>query len=176
MGIECESLAGIEGMEMKILLAIDGSACSEAALDEVIRRPWPAGSELRIVSVVEFPHLAGSEPWVISRAYIEQLENAEADRVEGLIRRAIARARCDGDQALTVTGEVLRSGDPKAVLLEEAEKWGADLIVLGSHGRHGWKRLWLGSVSLAVATGAACSVEIVRCRPTEKTEERSNKS
>jgi nucleotide-binding universal stress UspA family protein len=150
---------------MKILLAIDGSACSEAALDEVIQRPWPAGSDLRIVSVIEFPHLSGSEPWVMPKSYIEQLENAEADRVEGLVRRAVARVRCDGDQALKVTGEVLKIGNPKAVILEEAEEWGADLIVIGSHGREGWNRFWLGSVSLAVATNANCSVEIVRCHP-----------
>lgn len=149
---------------MKILLAIDGSACSEAALNEVVRRPWPAGSELRIVSVVEFPHLTGSELWVMPKSYVEQLENAEADRVEALIRRAVARVRSDGDQSLDVTGEVLRIGDPKLVILDDAEKWGADLIVLGSHGRKGWGRFWLGSVSLAVASHANCSVEIVRCQ------------
>jgi nucleotide-binding universal stress UspA family protein len=151
-----------EGIGVKILLAIDGSACGQAALDEVVRRPWPAGSELRIVSVVEFPHLSGSEPWVMPNSYIEQLENAEADRVQALVSRAVASVRNDGDPALKVTGEVLRIGDPKAVILEDAEQWGADLIVLGSHGRHGWQRYWLGSVSLAVATRAHCSVEIVR--------------
>lgn len=150
---------------MKILLAIDDSACSEAALDEVIRCPWPAGSNLKIVSVIEFPHLSGSFPWTTPPAYIEQLENAEADRVQALIRRAVARVCSEGDRALSVTGEALRIGDPKVVILEEAEEWGADLIVLGSHGRRGWKRFWLGSVSQAVVTHAHCSVEIVRCGP-----------
>jgi nucleotide-binding universal stress UspA family protein len=160
---------------VKILLAIDGSPCSEAALGEMIRRPWPAASELRIVSIVEFPHLSGTQPWMISPKYIEQYENAEADRVQALVRQAVARVHNEGDSALSVTGEVLRIGDPKAVILEDADAWGADLIVLGSHGRKGWRR-WLGSVSLAVATHATCSVEIVRCRPSDEIEERSQTS
>jgi nucleotide-binding universal stress UspA family protein len=48
------------------------------------------------------------------------------------------------------------------VILDEAERWDADLIVLGSHGYNGWQRFLLGSVSHAVATHAHCSVEIVR--------------
>ena len=51
----------------------------------------------------------------------------------------------------------------KEIILDEAERWGADLIVVGSHGRRGLKRLWLGSVSQAVVSQAKCSVEIVRC-------------
>jgi len=56
----------------------------------------------------------------------------------------------------------LGSGIPKVVILDEAKKWGADLIVLGSHGRTGLDRILRGSVSKAVARRAACWVEIVR--------------
>jgi nucleotide-binding universal stress UspA family protein len=51
------------------------------------------------------------------------------------------------------------------VILDEAERWGADLIVLGSHGYGAWQRFMLGSVSHAVATHAHCSVEIVWRKP-----------
>jgi len=56
----------------------------------------------------------------------------------------------------------LESGIPKVVIIDDAKKWGADLIVVGSHGRTGLDRFLLGSVSEAVARHAACSVEIVR--------------
>ena len=65
---------------------------------------------------------------------------------------------------------VFREGHPKDTILDEAERWGADLIVVGSHGYGAIKRLFLGSVSLAVATNAACSVEIVRVPPSSVTE------
>jgi nucleotide-binding universal stress UspA family protein len=71
------------------------------------------------------------------------------------------------------TAEVLRSkgpmvtsaveeGDPKSTILDTARDWGADLIVLGSHGRKGLEHFLMGSVSEAVARHAGCSVEIVR--------------
>jgi nucleotide-binding universal stress UspA family protein len=58
--------------------------------------------------------------------------------------------------------EAVLAGNPKEVILEEAEKWNADLIVVGSHGRRGFKRFLLGSVSEAVAMNAHCSVVVVR--------------
>jgi nucleotide-binding universal stress UspA family protein len=53
-------------------------------------------------------------------------------------------------------------GEPRAFILDEAKAWGADLIVLGSHGRHGLDRMLMGSVSESVALYAHCSVEVVR--------------
>ena len=58
--------------------------------------------------------------------------------------------------------EFLPSGDPRKVILDEAKDWGADLIVLGSHGYRSLERLMLGSVSESVATHAHCSVEVIR--------------
>jgi nucleotide-binding universal stress UspA family protein len=53
-------------------------------------------------------------------------------------------------------------GEPRAVILDTAKTWGANLIVLGSHGRRGMDRFLLGSVSEAVAIHAHCSVEVIR--------------
>jgi len=47
-------------------------------------------------------------------------------------------------------------------ILDVAKAWGVDLIVLGSHGRHGWDRLLMGSVAESVALHAHCSVEVIR--------------
>ncbi|MBK9709453.1 MAG: universal stress protein [Acidobacteria bacterium] len=57
---------------------------------------------------------------------------------------------------------MILEGDPKSVLLDEAEKWGADCIFVGAAGMSAIDRLLLGSISAAVATRAECSVEVVR--------------
>lgn len=123
----------------RVLLATDGSETSIAAAEAVSRRPWPEGSEFRIVTV--------EEPWVIRPTNALSTVN----RAEQVMASAGLRA----------TTAVL-SGNPKEVILEEAKKWNADLIVVGSHGRRGFKRFLLGSVSEAVAMNAHCSVVVVR--------------
>lgn len=125
----------------RVLLATDGSETSTAAAQSLASRPWPTESEFRIVSV--------AEPWAIKPSGFEPQEAvANAEKV-------LATA------GLKASGEVL-SGNAKDVILEEARKWGADLIVVGSHGRRGFKRFLLGSVSEAVAMNAPCSVVVVR--------------
>jgi nucleotide-binding universal stress UspA family protein len=62
----------------------------------------------------------------------------------------------------------MRRGDPRKEVIEEAEAWHADLIVLGSHGRTGVKRLLMGSVSEGVMRHAPCSVEVVRAPRAEE--------
>jgi nucleotide-binding universal stress UspA family protein len=61
----------------------------------------------------------------------------------------------------------VREGDARFEIVEEARKWSADLIVLGSHGYTGIKRLLLGSVASSVVSHAPCSVEIVRRKQTK---------
>jgi nucleotide-binding universal stress UspA family protein len=68
-----------------------------------------------------------------------------------------------------MTAKTLK-GDPKIAILDEAERWGADLIVVGAHGYNALERLWLGSVSRAVASHAKCSVEIGRRRKAQGAE------
>jgi nucleotide-binding universal stress UspA family protein len=65
---------------------------------------------------------------------------------------------------LHVTPRLLE-GLPKEAIIDEAEQWGADLIIVGSNGYGAIKRFLLGSVSLAVVLNAPCSVEIVRQSP-----------
>src|SRR5919197_2017024 len=146
---------------MKILLATDGSPCSERAVDEVARRPWPADSQVRVVSVVEPPAPLVAEPYMGLTDYFEEVEGLKRRQAGEALERAAGNLRA-GAGCLQVSTEVL-TGSPKRRIVEEAESWGADLVVVGSHGYRSWERMLLGSVSQAVATHAACSVEIVRC-------------
>ena len=77
------------------------------------------------------------------------------------IDKALAQFDTDAEALLAIEGGIL-SGQPQAIILDEAEKWEADLIVLGLHGMSGAEQLLLGSVSQAVVVHARCSVEIVR--------------
>jgi nucleotide-binding universal stress UspA family protein len=129
----------------KVLLATDGSETSSQAARAVAARPWPEGSEFRVISV--------EEPWAIksSRAKHEKAPQEAVSSAEQVL----------GSAGLKATGEVL-SGKPKEAILKAAQNWTADLIVVGSHGRRGFKRFLLGSVSEAVAMDAHCSVVVVR--------------
>jgi nucleotide-binding universal stress UspA family protein len=146
---------------MKILLAIDGSPSSNTAVDEVCTRPWPIGSEVRVVTVLPNlePYQAGATRFPATAAcdyYFKEQGEAAAHLLDSVTAGMERRAPSLG------FSRALLEGRPKDAILDEAERWGADLIVLGSHGYGAIRRFFLGSVSLAVALNAACSVEIVR--------------
>jgi nucleotide-binding universal stress UspA family protein len=143
---------------MKVLLAVDGSPFSDAAVEEVASRPWPAGTEVKLLHVAERPLIPVTEPWALPDNYFEEMDRAAQEHARATIEKAKSRmAAAD----VKVTTEIVE-GYPKHAIVDEAQKWGADLTVVGSHGYRGLTRLLLGSVSQAVASHAPCSVEIVR--------------
>ncbi len=91
-----------------------------------------------------------------STAYMPPIESPEA--AKSLVARAERALRSAGVNVATA----IVQGDPKSIILDDAKAWGADLIVLASHGRKGLERFMLGSVSEAVLRHAHCSVEIIR--------------
>jgi nucleotide-binding universal stress UspA family protein len=146
---------------MKILLATDGSDYSKAAVKAVADRPWPEGSEIKIISVMEIPYVPTTEVWVLPESYYNDMERGAKAQAETAINDAVEEIRSGKATGLEIASEI-KSGSARNLILDEAEKWDADLIVLGSHGYGGLQRFLLGSVSHAVATHAHCSVEIVR--------------
>jgi nucleotide-binding universal stress UspA family protein len=147
---------------MKILLAVDGSTFSDVAVDEVARRPWPSGGQVKVITAVELPVIPASDPWMASPYYFEEIEKAARENAQSVIEKALSALR-KGDRELTITSDIIQ-GPARRVVLEESERWGADLIVVGSHGHSAWSRLLLGSVSNAIVNNAGCSVEVVRRR------------
>jgi nucleotide-binding universal stress UspA family protein len=151
---------------MRILVAIDGSEQSDAVVDDIARQYFPADSEVRVISVVEAPNLGDGVDMSLSA----EIEKTARQRASSAVEKAAAQLRADeGNHKRNVTTDVL-SGSPKRVILEEAESFGADLIVVGSHGHGMLDRFLLGSVSQAVALHAKCSVEIVRSPKTKTSE------
>jgi nucleotide-binding universal stress UspA family protein len=147
---------------MKILLAIDGSECSKSAIESLINQYQPAQTEVLVVHAVEsakltpVPYSYGVGPVFVQ----DYAVLARQWREEG---REIVSQACQRLQAAGFTTNTqMEEGDARDVILDWAEKWHPDLILLGSHGKRGLDRLLLGSVSEAIARHAHCSVEIVR--------------
>ncbi|HYV00207.1 MAG TPA: universal stress protein [Pyrinomonadaceae bacterium] len=148
---------------MRILLAIDGSPFGDAAVSEVASRPWPTTSEVKVVTAFQVPLIPTPEVWAISDEYLPALERIAREQSQSIVDAAVTTLTNGLDQSITVSGEVLL-GLPREAILEEAERWKADLIVLGSHGYGAWRGFLLGSVSRAVVAQAKCSVEVVHRR------------
>jgi nucleotide-binding universal stress UspA family protein len=145
---------------MKILLATDGSPSSALAARGIAARPWPAGSEVKIISVVEI-HLAPAPgSWFVPDSHYLKLLHDLQEHARAAIEKAEAELK-EKNPALLVTAEII-IGNTRETILKQADEWGANLIVLGSHGHKGINRFLLGSVSQAIAAQAKCSVEIVR--------------
>ncbi|MGH9832988.1 MAG: universal stress protein [Blastocatellia bacterium] len=152
------------GKGMRILLAVDGSELSDAAVEEVAPRPWPRGSEVHVISAVHLPFTPTPETWSLPDSYYSNLEKTARELAASAINHAIARlsdSNAGREIPLTLTSET-PIGRAEETIIETAKTWGADLVVIGSHGHRGFTRFLLGSVSQAVASHAPCSVEVVR--------------
>jgi nucleotide-binding universal stress UspA family protein len=149
-----------DGAPLRIILGMDGSPGAARAVRTVGMRSWPVGTEVRLIVVDD-----GSSP--IRIADIQpSLEKLVTGFNEG--QPVNARLMAEGarvvllDEGLSTSVEV-REGDPRLVLIDEAREWGADSIFVGSRGlNHLDAGAGLGSVSAALVTNAACSVEVVR--------------
>lgn len=118
---------------VRIVIGFNDTEDSEAAVDAVASRVWPRESEALVITV-------GRPLKPDTQGVTEQ------------------RLRAAG----LITRQLIREGAPAPVLIHEAENWGADSIFVGTRNVHGIQHLIQGSVSLAVAAGAHCSVEVVR--------------
>ena len=148
---------------MKILVAIDGPTDSSTVVDAIAERHFPADSEVRIISVIAPPPAPGMLAMEgASTSLFVEIENAARALAQKALSKAAAAVRAGANgRVLKVSTEAL-SGHAARAILEEAEMYGADLIVVGSHSQGAFERFLLGSVSHAVALHAKCSVEIVR--------------
>lgn len=153
---------------MKVLLAVDSSPCSEAATDAVLTQFRPEETEVLVLHVDEWARHISTELAFAegANAADDVLEQRARIRREGqtLMHRSAQRLRAARFTASTE----MRSGDAPQAILECADAWRPDVIVLGSHARRGVDRLLCGSVSETVLRHAACSVEVIRVRADSK--------
>ena len=145
----------------RVMIGVDGSPEAEHAVREVGMRVWPKGTEVRIIAVDD-----GTSPKRIARvlptvaAMIKDSNEKALGAARMMVEWSERELRAIG---LQVSVEI-EKGDPQRVLIEEAQRWQADTIFVGSRKFDGtFERFWLGSVSTALVTKAHCSVEVVRC-------------
>jgi nucleotide-binding universal stress UspA family protein len=115
-----------------------------------------------LLTTYDVPTPPGPEAWAISSNYFEVLDRAAAAQARSIVAGALAKLRSAMGSEVKIKGKSA-PGPPRAVILDEAESWDADLIVVGSHGYRAWERFLLGSVSQSIVSHAKCSVEVVRC-------------
>jgi len=149
-----------KGKVRRILLAIDDSKFSKAALQLLIEQV-PNETEVRVLHVVEpLPRLLARGTGGYNPA-LDKLQEARTRQAQDLVAKFAEMLSSNNLKVTTSVGK----GDPKSKILDAAEQWKADLIVLGSIGQTGLERFLMGSVSDTVACHARCSVEVVRIRP-----------
>ena len=148
---------------MKLLFATDGSAHSKAALEEIANTLYPSDSSVHILSIIDnLVFTPGNAPMGEMNEYYAEAMSMALSKAKDNIENAEKVLQMK-NPAVAVTTAIINAS-PKRISLYEAEKWEADLIIVGSHGYGAVKRFLLGSVALAVASHAKCSVEIVRVK------------
>jgi nucleotide-binding universal stress UspA family protein len=144
---------------LKVLIATDGSVFSLAAIRSVAKRPWPKDDVFRVIAIPE-PFMPLTE---FPNFELEEIENLNTAALKAAKRYSGAGAEILAKAGLNVgEGTPLPKDNDGREIVKEANFWHAELIVLGSHGRRGFDRMTIGSVSEHVAFHAECSVEVIR--------------
>lgn len=144
-----------ESSPLRIVIGVDGSPSAENAVAEIASRAWPPDTKAHLVAVID-------------RAMSTALDWSEAGFndarawLESIFAAATEKLHASG----ICVSAIIKEGDPKRLLVKEAERLRADCIFLGARGLRRLERCLLGSVSTAIAARAPCSVEIVRPRYT----------
>lgn len=140
-------------MQPRILVPYDFSKTSEAALRTAADLHKALGGSIKLLHLISTPLMAVS---VAGEVPLPPPTERDFSQVEGELREVAARSAPDAEVEVTLTADL------GVGVLEAAEKFGASLIVMGTHGRGGIKRLILGSVAEHVVRTATCPVMTVR--------------
>jgi nucleotide-binding universal stress UspA family protein len=153
---------GKKDSPVRLIVGIDGSPDSDMALREVAARAWPAGSEIRLITVIDSvmsAALAFSSLDPATAGWLNK-KNIDARALAKRMNKVAAETLSSG----YAVSSLVREGNPKLILVREAKRWKADCIFVGAKGMRGIERFLIGSVSMAVAARASCSVEVVRSK------------
>ena len=142
-------------MYQHILIPVDGSSTSEHALQEALRLAQQHGAQLELVYVVE--NILNKEGFVI----YPELQETMRNKGRKILTQALSVVQ---EAGLTAETKLLEGGGARiaSVILAEAKRWRADLIVIGTHGRTGISKLIFGSVAEGVVRTSHIPVLLIR--------------
>ncbi len=145
---------------MRVLIAVDDPSSSVAIIDFVADCGLYRDASFRVIHVMN-PIMVNEHPAIAYAPFLEPATNQYAGEAREMIDAATKRLHDKVSKPALINADVLL-GLPTTVIIEQARKWPADIIVIGSHGRSGFKQFLLGSVSREVVAKAPCSVLVVR--------------
>lgn len=146
-------------MARRILVPVDGSPTSNRGLAEAIKMAKSQKAKLCLLHVVDNSAITMAPD--MGGVYTDQLFNLMRESGKKVLAKAAAAARGRGIKATTILVESITRPVADAIVAQ-AKKWGADLIVLGTHGRRGLSRLVMGSDAEGVVRTASVPVLLVR--------------
>ena len=147
------------GLPVRLLVGVDGSPGAHAAVQEIARREWLSGVQITVITVEDpsVPLALGS----LNPQVTEWI--GETDEASPQWSRKMVDAFAEDLRGLGPVTALVKQGDARTVLIDEAKRLEADCIFVGSTGfSNRFERFLLGSVSAALANRAQCSVEVVR--------------
>lgn len=146
-------------MYQRILLAIDGSRSSDLALDQAITIAQPMGAEIKALYIVDDADMYFDASYFDPRELVSQLAThgrKVLDAAAARLTEAKIRHVTQLDERPVAPGQI------SSTIVTEADSWNADLIIMGTHGRRGIRRLLLGSVSEGVLAKTVRPLLLVR--------------
>ena len=147
---------------MKVLIGVDDSEHSRAALEFVKSLKWESGTRFVVLAAANMQVVthslvdAGGFTWIKAE---EEALNRHAEELTSSAERELERAGLDAETQVV-------HGDARQALVDAARALSADMIVVGSHGRTGLDKLMMGSVASHVVTHAPCTVLVVKLKKT----------
>jgi nucleotide-binding universal stress UspA family protein len=146
-----------EKKTMRVLLPIHDEEFGQAVAEHVMQHQWPEGTEFRLLYVLDW---VPTEKEVAASPALGEYAETQREEAHHLLKRFAYQIK----QSIGTPNvdEEIREGHAAEQIIAAAQGWGADQIVIGSHGRSGIKKFLMGSVSSAVVSHVACSVTVVR--------------
>ncbi|NBO65084.1 MAG: universal stress protein [Acidobacteria bacterium] len=143
----------------RILIAVDGSENSSRLIETVSQRNWPSGTQVRLLTAIDEKI---STSIFDDTSHVQRWIDGNDEDPLAWIARMLAEYRSILEKVGLVVDTLVNQGNPREMLIGEAEHWSADAIMIGAKGHRILERVLIGSVSTSVTARAHCTVEVVR--------------